>query len=52
MIEGGGIEMSSGNKGTVGVIGLGIMGSAIAANLVKAGFEVIGTDLLRERAPP
>ena len=40
--------MSSGNKGTVGVIGLGIMGSAIAANLVKAGFEVIGTDLLRE----
>jgi len=28
----------------VGVIGLGIMGSAIAANLVKAGFEVFGYD--------
>jgi 3-hydroxyisobutyrate dehydrogenase-like beta-hydroxyacid dehydrogenase len=48
MIEGGGIEMSSGNKGAVGVIGLGIMGSAIAANLVKSGFEVIGTDILPE----
>ena len=33
-------------KGTVGVIGLGIMGSAMAANLVKSGFEVIGTDIL------
>lgn len=29
---------------TVGVIGLGIMGSAMAANLVKAGFEVSGYD--------
>ncbi|MBA2963137.1 MULTISPECIES: NAD(P)-dependent oxidoreductase [Ramlibacter] len=28
----------------VGVIGLGIMGSAMAANLVKAGFEVYGCD--------
>lgn len=28
----------------VGVIGLGIMGSAISANLVKAGFEVFGSD--------
>ncbi|NDH64097.1 MAG: PAS domain S-box protein, partial [Alphaproteobacteria bacterium] len=28
----------------VGVIGLGIMGSAMAANLVKGGFEVIGYD--------
>lgn len=28
----------------VGVIGLGIMGSAIAANLVKAGFAVYGYD--------
>jgi 3-hydroxyisobutyrate dehydrogenase-like beta-hydroxyacid dehydrogenase len=40
--------MSTTNKGTVGVIGLGIMGSAMAANLVKAGFEVIGTDILPE----
>jgi putative dehydrogenase len=29
---------------TVGVIGLGIMGSAMSANLVKAGFPVIGYD--------
>jgi len=32
----------------VGLIGLGIMGSAMSANLVKAGFEVIGTDILPE----
>src|SRR5262245_40044825 len=30
---------------TVGMIGLGIMGSAMAANLVKAGFPVIGYDV-------
>jgi L-threonate 2-dehydrogenase len=29
---------------TVGVIGLGIMGSAMSANLVKAGFKVFGYD--------
>jgi 3-hydroxyisobutyrate dehydrogenase-like beta-hydroxyacid dehydrogenase len=34
------------SKRTVGVIGLGIMGSAISANLMKAGFEVIGTDIV------
>ena len=28
----------------VGVVGLGIMGSAMSANLVKAGFEVFGSD--------
>ena len=28
----------------VGMIGMGIMGSAMAANLVRAGFEVIGYD--------
>ena len=27
-----------------GMIGMGIMGSAMAANLVKAGFTVYGTD--------
>ncbi len=32
----------------VGVIGLGNMGSAMAANLVKSGFTVIGTDLVAE----
>ena len=29
-------------KGTVGVIGLGIMGGAFAKNLVKAGWYVVG----------
>lgn len=38
--------MNAERKGTVGMIGLGIMGSAMAANLMKAGFEVIGTDIL------
>ena len=33
----------------VGVIGLGIMGSAMSANLVKAGFEVIGYDTVAAR---
>ena len=31
-------------KSRVGIIGLGIMGSAMAANLVRAGFKVIGYD--------
>jgi L-threonate 2-dehydrogenase len=34
---------------TVGVIGLGSMGSAMAANLVKAGFTVVGHDIERDR---
>jgi putative dehydrogenase len=34
---------------TIGVIGLGIMGSAISANLLKAGFSVIGFDIDPER---
>jgi 3-hydroxyisobutyrate dehydrogenase-like beta-hydroxyacid dehydrogenase len=32
-------------KGTVGVIGLGIMGGAFARNLAKAGFRVVGYDI-------
>jgi len=32
----------------IGVIGLGIMGSAISANLLKAGFTVIGYDVRSE----
>ena len=32
--------------GTVGVVGLGIMGSAMAAHLVEAGFDVVGYDLV------
>jgi 3-hydroxyisobutyrate dehydrogenase-like beta-hydroxyacid dehydrogenase len=31
---------------TVGVIGLGIMGGAMAANLLKAGFKVVGYDVV------
>ncbi len=33
-------------KPRVGMIGMGIMGSAMAANLMRAGFEVIGYDPL------
>ena len=33
----------------VGVIGLGIMGSAMSANLVKAGFDVRGYDIVAGR---
>src|SRR5438552_7876039 len=32
-------------KGTVGIIGLGIMGGAFAQNLAAAGWRVIGYDL-------
>src|SRR5882757_3707456 len=30
---------------TVGIVGLGIMGSAIARNLVERGWKVVGTDI-------
>ena len=40
-----GMQMSA-TLSPVGVIGLGNMGSAMAANLVKAGFDVVGTDLV------
>ncbi|MFH1489878.1 MAG: NAD(P)-dependent oxidoreductase, partial [Pseudomonadota bacterium] len=33
----------------VGMIGLGIMGSAMSGNLMKAGFTVIGYDIMPER---
>jgi 3-hydroxyisobutyrate dehydrogenase-like beta-hydroxyacid dehydrogenase len=33
----------------VGMIGLGIMGSAMSANLTKAGFKVLGYDVLPKR---
>jgi 3-hydroxyisobutyrate dehydrogenase-like beta-hydroxyacid dehydrogenase len=33
----------------VGMIGLGIMGSAMSANLIKAGYAVIGYDILAKR---
>lgn len=38
------VKTRAAKTSTVGVIGLGIMGSSIAANLVKAGFEVFGFD--------
>jgi len=41
-------KMPASTSGPVGVIGLGIMGLAMGANLVKSGFEVIGTDVLKE----
>jgi putative dehydrogenase len=34
---------------TVGMIGLGIMGSAMSANLLRAGFKVLGYDVLAQR---
>ncbi len=34
---------------TVGIIGLGIMGGAIAKNLSAAGWQVIGFDIAKER---
>lgn len=33
------------SKGTVGIVGLGIMGGSFARNLVKAGWRVVGFDL-------
>jgi L-threonate 2-dehydrogenase len=36
---------ASSAKGTVGVVGLGIMGGAIAKNLVAAGWRVLGYDI-------
>jgi L-threonate 2-dehydrogenase len=36
-------------KGTVGVVGLGIMGGAFAKNLVADGWRVIGYDIDRKR---
>jgi 3-hydroxyisobutyrate dehydrogenase-like beta-hydroxyacid dehydrogenase len=36
-------------KGTVGVIGLGIMGGAFAGNLAKAGWRVVGYDVSAAR---
>ena len=36
-------------RGQVGVIGLGIMGGAIAKNLAAAGWQVIGFDIAKDR---
>jgi putative dehydrogenase len=37
--------MNAATKGTVGIVGLGIMGGAIARNLAAEGFRVIGFDV-------
>lgn len=37
------------SKGQVGIIGLGIMGGAIAKNLAAAGWQVIGFDIEKKR---
>jgi 3-hydroxyisobutyrate dehydrogenase-like beta-hydroxyacid dehydrogenase len=36
-------------RGQVGIIGLGIMGGAIAKNLAAAGWQVIGFDIAKDR---
>ncbi len=41
--------MSSKKKGTVGIIGLGIMGGAFAINLAKAGWRIVGCDIDQAR---
>jgi 3-hydroxyisobutyrate dehydrogenase-like beta-hydroxyacid dehydrogenase len=41
--------LSKKSKGTVGVIGLGIMGGAFAKNLITAGWHVVGYDLRAAR---
>jgi 3-hydroxyisobutyrate dehydrogenase-like beta-hydroxyacid dehydrogenase len=37
------------SKGTIGIVGLGIMGGAIAKNLAAAGWQVIGFDIAKDR---
>jgi 3-hydroxyisobutyrate dehydrogenase-like beta-hydroxyacid dehydrogenase len=37
------------SKGTIGIVGLGIMGGAIAKNLSAASWQVIGFDIAKER---
>src|ERR1700712_2568997 len=37
--------MAAKNKGTVGVIGLGIMGGSFAKNLAASGWRVVGYDV-------
>jgi 3-hydroxyisobutyrate dehydrogenase-like beta-hydroxyacid dehydrogenase len=39
----------SGTHGTVGIVGLGLLGHAIASRLLAGGFHVVGHDLVAER---
>lgn len=41
--------MAARKKGTVGIIGLGIMGGAFAKNLTAAGWQVVGYDISAAR---
>jgi putative dehydrogenase len=41
-------EQVPATSGPVGVVGLGNMGAPMAANLVKAGFDVVGTDVVAD----
>ena len=41
--------MSSARKDTIGFVGMGVMGSGMAANLLKAGFPVVGYDIDAKR---
>jgi L-threonate 2-dehydrogenase len=41
--------MKARNKGTVGIVGLGIMGGAFAENFLAAGWRVIGYDIAAPR---
>ena len=34
---------------TIGFIGLGVLGSAMAGNLIKGGFTIIGNDIAAEK---
>ena len=43
------LEGRRGDQPRVGIIGVGVMGGAMAANLVAAGFEVCGYDVERAR---
>lgn len=40
-------DRDSSSGSTVGIIGLGIMGSAYARNLIDAGYKVVGTDVTK-----
>src|SRR5690242_3981037 len=44
-LPGGRTEMAGRSKGTVGVVGLGIMGGAFARNLAQSGWRVLGYDI-------
>jgi 3-hydroxyisobutyrate dehydrogenase-like beta-hydroxyacid dehydrogenase len=45
-------RLGRGMTATVGVVGLGAMGSRIAGRLLDSGYTVIGTNRTRERAAP